>query len=101
MLAAWMVVGCAAIPAPTTAPRDSDGARVKKSAPREVAKLPVVAPPPAWVCEVESSSKVFTGVGSTRDEASVQARGSCSSHFQARSCAKAECKVAADPFASW
>ncbi len=46
----------------------------------------------SWVCEVEAQSKVFTGIGGTRDEALVSARSNCGSHFQASSCNKADCK---------
>ncbi|HEY8279459.1 MAG TPA: hypothetical protein VIH99_07550 [Bdellovibrionota bacterium] len=45
-----------------------------------------------WVCEVEASSKVFTGVGNTRDQALGSAMENCGSHFQASYCAEAECK---------
>jgi hypothetical protein len=47
---------------------------------------------PSWVCEVESNSKIFTGVGATREEALGSARATCGSHFQAAYCSKADCK---------
>lgn len=47
---------------------------------------------PAWVCEVESSSKVFTGVGSSEKEAAVSAQKSCGTHFQAKECTNTECR---------
>lgn len=60
---------------------------------------PVVLPPPvrepsavSWVCEVEANSRVFTGVGVTRDEALDSARATCGSHFQASYCTKSDCK---------
>lgn len=46
---------------------------------------------PAWVCEVEASAKVFTGVGASADEASRAAQKTCSTHFQASSCLQTEC----------
>jgi hypothetical protein len=46
----------------------------------------------SWVCEVEANSKVFTGVGGTREEALGSARSTCGSHFQASYCTKADCK---------
>ena len=46
----------------------------------------------SWVCEVEAESKVFTGVGVTRDEALGSARATCGSHIQASNCTKADCK---------
>lgn len=45
-----------------------------------------------WICEVEASSKIFTGMGGNRDEALKSARSSCGSHLQASSCEKADCK---------
>lgn len=47
---------------------------------------------PLWVCEVEASQKVFTGVGPDLAEATEAAKTSCSSHFRASYCRKAECK---------
>jgi hypothetical protein len=47
-----------------------------------------------WVCEVEASSKIFTGVGSSRDEAFRSARDTCAFHFQTSYCTRAECKPA-------
>jgi hypothetical protein len=46
----------------------------------------------AWVCEVEANSKIFTGVGATRDEALGSAKSTCGSHFQASYCNKSDCK---------
>ena len=48
--------------------------------------------PSSWVCEVEANSKVFTGIGSTREEALGSARTNCGSHVQANYCTKADCK---------
>lgn len=47
---------------------------------------------PSWVCEVEANSKVFTGVGVSREEATGSAKASCGSHMQASYCEKADCK---------
>lgn len=57
-------------------------------------RLPQAVKEPSWVCEVESSSKIFTGVGFSEVEATRAAQSTCSSHFQARSCERAECKIA-------
>lgn len=46
----------------------------------------------AWVCEVEANSKIFTGVGGTRDEALGSARSTCGSHFRASYCQKSDCR---------
>ena len=46
----------------------------------------------SWVCEVEASSKIFTGVGVTKDEALGSAKANCGAHFQASYCTKADCK---------
>lgn len=46
---------------------------------------------PTWVCEVEASQKIFTGVGQSHDEAMRSARSNCGAHFQASSCQQAEC----------
>jgi hypothetical protein len=51
-------------------------------------RLPIF---PAWVCEVEAESKVFTGVGASVEEARRSARDTCSTHFQASNCQQAEC----------
>ena len=54
---------------------------------------PVRAPSAiSWVCEVEASSKVFTGVGGTQGEALGSARANCGSHFQASYCTKSDCR---------
>lgn len=45
-----------------------------------------------WVCEVEASEKVFTGMGASKAEAAEAAHTTCSSHFQASYCGKTECK---------
>lgn len=45
-----------------------------------------------WVCEVEASSKVFTGTGLSREEALGLARSTCVSHFQASYCTESSCK---------
>lgn len=47
---------------------------------------------PAWVCEVEASAKVFTGVGGSLEEATRSAKDTCGAHFQSSSCQQAECK---------
>lgn len=57
-------------------------------------RMPQAVKEPSWVCEVESSSKIFTGVGISETEAAGAARSTCSSHFQARSCERAECRIA-------
>lgn len=46
----------------------------------------------AWMCEVEASSKIFTGTGRSREEALGSARSTCGSHVEASYCSKAECK---------
>lgn len=46
----------------------------------------------SWVCEVEANSKIFTGVGLSREEALGSARATCGSHFEASYCEKADCK---------
>jgi hypothetical protein len=46
----------------------------------------------SWVCEVEASSKVFTGVGITQTQALGSARANCGSHFQASYCTKSDCR---------
>ena len=43
---------------------------------------------PSWVCEVEASSKVFTGVGQSEAEALKGARDTCGAHFQAKECSE-------------
>jgi hypothetical protein len=54
---------------------------------------PVRAPSAiSWVCEVEASSKVFTGVGVTQTQALGSARAHCGSHFQASYCTKSDCR---------
>ncbi|MGZ3695076.1 MAG: hypothetical protein ACXWQO_13060 [Bdellovibrionota bacterium] len=45
-----------------------------------------------WVCEVEGAQKIFTGIGESREEASVAAVNTCKSHLQANYCRKTECK---------
>lgn len=60
----------------------------KKRKPSSVARMPVF---PAWVCEVEASTKIFTGVGASAEEASRAAQKNCSTHFQASSCQQTEC----------
>ena len=60
----------------------------KKRKPSSVARMPVF---PAWVCEVEASAKIFTGVGASAEEASRAAQKNCSTHFQASSCQQTEC----------
>ncbi len=45
-----------------------------------------------WVCEVEASSKVFTGTGLSREEALSLARNTCVSHFQASICTESSCR---------
>lgn len=47
---------------------------------------------PAWVCEVEASAKVFTGVGGSLEEATRSAKDTCGAHFQSSSCTQTECK---------
>ena len=47
---------------------------------------------PAWVCEVEASAKVFTGVGGSLEEATRSAKDTCGAHFQSSSCTHTECK---------
>jgi hypothetical protein len=51
-------------------------------------RLPIF---PAWVCEVEASLKVFTGVGASVEEATRSAQETCSTHFQASNCQQTEC----------
>lgn len=51
-------------------------------------RMPIVA---GWVCEVEASSKIFTGVGSSAEEASRSAQATCSTHSQSDSCSQTEC----------
>jgi ribosomal protein L16/L10AE len=46
----------------------------------------------AWVCEVEASQKIFTGMGVSQEEASKAAHTTCASHLQASYCRKTECK---------
>lgn len=46
---------------------------------------------PGWVCEVEASTKVFTGVGASAEEATLSAQASCGTHFQSSSCTQTEC----------
>lgn len=60
----------------------------------ELARLAPARDPasPSWICEVEASSKIFTGMGITREEALSSARSSCGSHLQASSCQNADCK---------
>lgn len=48
----------------------------------------------SWVCEVEASSKIFTGVGGTQTEALGSARANCGSHFQSSYCTKSDCRQA-------
>jgi hypothetical protein len=45
-----------------------------------------------WICEVEGSEKIFTGVGVNVAEATSAARASCNSHLRASDCHKADCK---------
>ncbi len=47
---------------------------------------------PDWVCEVEASAKIFTGVGSTRADADRSARETCGAHFQASYCTQTDCR---------
>jgi len=47
---------------------------------------------PAWICEVEASAKVFTGVGGSLEEATRSAKDTCGAHFQSSSCQQTECK---------
>lgn len=61
----------------------------KKRRPASAARrIPIV---PGWVCEVEASAKVFTGVGASAEEASRSAQATCSTHFQSSSCTQTEC----------
>ena len=49
--------------------------------------------PPSWICEVEASSKVFTGVGQSEVGALKAARDNCGAHFQAKECSEfSECR---------
>lgn len=71
---------------------DSAGTEEEASAPLTM-PTPVREPSAvSWVCEVEAESKIFTGIGSTRDEAFASARSTCGSHFQASYCTKADCR---------
>lgn len=47
----------------------------------------------AWVCEVEASEKIFTGIGTSQEEAYTLAHSTCSAHFQSSYCQKTECKA--------
>lgn len=47
---------------------------------------------PEWVCEVEASAKIFTGVGPTRSDADRSARETCGAHFQASYCSQSDCR---------
>ncbi|MGE3262126.1 MAG: hypothetical protein AB7K68_10130 [Bacteriovoracia bacterium] len=59
---------------------------------RVVSSLPSALNNPTWVCEVEAAEKIFTGVGTSQEEASTAAHSTCSSHLQASYCRKTECK---------
>lgn len=67
---------------------------------REMARPEVLTTPaiarfpasPSWACEVEASSKVFTGVGISEGEAASAAKEACGVHFQATACGAVECK---------
>lgn len=50
------------------------------------------AAPTTWVCEIEANSKVFTGMGATRVEASNSAKTVCGNYFDASLCQASECK---------
>lgn len=96
LVVAFHVVGCASN-------RASAPSYTHKSA-REEAKL---RRPPAsrvtdgyglpsssaWVCEVEASEKIFTGIGSSKTDALDAALNTCASHLQASYCQKTECKT--------
>jgi len=48
---------------------------------------------PSWICEVEASSKVFTGVGQSESAALKAAQDTCGAHFQAKECSEfSECR---------
>lgn len=49
--------------------------------------------PPSWICEVEASSKIFTGVGQSEGGALKEAQDNCGAHFQAKECSESsECR---------
>jgi len=56
-----------------------------------IARLPAS---PTWACEVESSSKVFTGIGLSETEAATAAKDACGAHFSQNACTQTECKRA-------
>jgi len=64
-------------------------AQVTKERPNRVIQT---IPSDAWICEVEASSKIFTGVGHSLAEARISAQNSCGAHFRASSCQQSECK---------
>lgn len=66
--------------------------RIAPVAPPAPLARPVLARKNTWVCEVEASRKVFTGVGASQDEALRSAKDTCGSHFQASYCTQTECK---------
>jgi hypothetical protein len=60
--------------------------KATKAAPNEAVAKESSAP--SWVCEVEASSKVFTGVGQSEAEALKGAQDTCGAHFQAKECSE-------------